>query len=426
MKTSLKTILNITFLIYILPNTSCTQNHINYAGGWIIKNDIKIEGQILIENWTQNPVNIKFMSDSGQEEIYRCSQISAFGTTDGEHYYTTQNISISSLPFKNFNASNIKYFDGLAFLKVLKAGRIKLLHYSDNNSRDHFFIQKVQGLVERLVYDEKISMLNGKRQLNKSYHYQNQLKTLSLQCPKIRSKTNKVNYTISELTSFFDELYICNSWDTDYSVTYSKNSIQKGPLLIIGANKLNFNEETPWKGLPSEFKLKPFPAIGYFIRFDRGKVNVRNTVSFKAIYSYLSLNEMNPNFIEETPTFFNQVKEVSLAFHQISLKGSWQYHFYKVNKIKPYILINTGFIQIVKTKANDLTIERVFAGNSEENILDAYNSINNIRFLYGIGLGLDYQKALVEIIFDRDFGFSPSVLINDYNYLISLTIGYKI
>ncbi len=265
-----------------------------YKPGYIILNNgDTLSGEIEYNDWTVNPVKIKFR-ENGTQEIYSVGQLKGFSIEKEAIYFRFKITYQQSAA--DLNEATEK-FDGPvqtedAWLRLLYKADYSLYEFH-NAKRKYFFIESVQEGLKELVYRVRVS--NG--QLQKDEQYKNLLFAYAgeKELYGLQQKINSASYNDKDLIRIFQLL---NEGKSSYHEEIAQRTVADvsggvatyffsttGALFNDGSGSYALNTAS----FKSSFGVTVGAGITYYAKRKNSRLQSRLGFSFSSV----SLNGSN-------------------------------------------------------------------------------------------------------------------------------------
>jgi hypothetical protein len=197
----------LSFLLFSSLNVTAQKNFID---GYIItlKKDT-LKGQVDYREWNLNPSSIHFTDAKGKKSIFSPNDIAGFFIPPRDRYISSHvSLDITSFQTKdlmNYQAQkSIK--DTALFLMTLVKGKASLYYFKDLNNREHFYVSKEGNSPVELLLKKNYTRASEGSTQDRQYIttvelFKGQLIILFSDCPDLREKIDRSEYSTSSLRS---------------------------------------------------------------------------------------------------------------------------------------------------------------------------------------------------------------------------------
>jgi hypothetical protein len=381
-----------------------------FKPGYIVQNGDTLRGLVNQQGDKRQALVASFkINADATSQNFSPSQITGYGITDGYVYEA-----------KKISNPDSTYF---LFLKVLVKGPANLYFYKDQNSGDHFFLEKADSL-EELVY-KKVSEVqtNGQTALVTYSRYKNTFYNAFKDCPTIGSTINQMQFKEVELINTVSLYNHCISPDSksDYKVKARKSEITWGATIgaTVGKMVVTGNQQPSFE-LTSKLGYQTGLALNITLPW----ASVNTSALLEAQYAYSSYYEQNYREYNSLQTNYT----IDAAFHHLKLPASIR-HTFSFGRVRTFI--NGGVIMNYA-----LSQKQYYTGSSKYSYsntiaLEDGDFIQYTRDLssgFILGGGIMYEasknrKYSLEARYEKNNGFSSTPSYETIIHQISLLTG---
>jgi hypothetical protein len=374
----------------------------NMVSGFIIKESgDTIRGKIDDKEWSRNPTKILFAPNGSEPKTYDViKELLGFGIDNKSIYIRkTTSLDITPYTYGSLLQTNelIVASDTTIALKLLVKGKISLYYFKDVNSKDHFFVEKLNEPLEELIKHDYMGEYKGNSVVVKEDKFNNQLAELCQDCSLFNGVNFNYQYTqsslkpaILEYNRFFGDK---NAYETTKKETFSSNL-----FIQVGAGQYSYR--TDFGGIyesPSNYFI-PSIGLGWFVEIPSNRR--RLALKLDATYSVFGDIQKYSNTLPEKKSQY------------FGLSFSPQYALYKNENTKKIFYVTAG-----------MSWETPL--NNTENINPLY-PINAAMYGFKGGLGYRIKKLNLEGFYlysgtGRRLGIPQNSI-----YRFMFTIGYAI
>jgi hypothetical protein len=389
------TLINILFHITLIAQK-------NMVSGFIIKESgDTIRGKIDDKEWSRNPTKILFAPNGNGSKTYDIiKELIGFGI-DNKSIFIKKKTSLDITPhtYGSLLQTNelIVVSDTIIALKLLVKGKISLYYFKDENSKEHFFVEKLNQPLEELIKHDYMGEYKGNKVVVKEDQFNNQLAELCQDCSLFNGMSFNYQYTQSSLkpaildyNGFFGDK---NAYETSKKEIFSSNL-----FLQVGAGQYSYRTEFgSIYDSPSSYFI-PSVGLGWLIEIPSNRR--RLAIKLDATYSVFGDTQKYSNTLTEKKS------------HYFGLSLSPQYYLYKNKESKKSFYISAGL-----------------------NWETPLNNIDNINFLYArnyamlgykAGIGFRIKKLNLDGSYSNISSGKQNTVSQNSIFRFMLTVGYAL
>ena len=410
-----------TLLFTFLTITTFAQRKF-VPGYYITKQGDKVEAQINDQNWDRNPT---FIEVANGADVVRMgvAELLGFGLSTGD-VYDAYSVEVDKSPTKinliEVNSQSVIVRETV-FLKAMVKGAASLYYLKDNNSKEHYYIQKGEEEPAELIYRTVKFQAADKIGYNKLPIYRGLLTAKFTDCPKATEGISKLAFTQKALVEQVESYNLCVSGSAG---TYKavKESIKWNIAATGGLthSNLKFTSSDSHSVTPGNYNSTSYTfgvtALANLPR-GRGRWAIQGDLLLKPFkaedtYRYSSVGSMF-NTMQVTTTF---------DMTYVGLNTTVRYRLMD-GKIRPYL--NAGIANnLVVQESNKQISKSEGSGTTQER--KPLSEIRKHEQALVFGLGVEMNKLAAELKMENGNGFSPYINLMSNRKTFAFMLSYNL
>ena len=392
----------------------------NFLPAYVVMQDgDSIKGFIDYRNWLKNPVSITYRERSDTYiRTFTTTDILAFGVKDERYVSATVNIETSSTQMGTLDEKALpRLEERTVFLQTIFDGVKSLYHYKDENSKDHFYIEK-DGKPELLIYKK---YQNGKL-TGENKGYLTQLQNYLLNCERIDNTLRWTRYSKKDLEKLFNTYYGCTNEGLSFKKEVERSKNRFGLMAGFTNTKLEFRGAIVTSLTATAFTRSTDFAGGLFYEtsFVRGmgKLTIENELMFSR-YSVSGEASLFNTITRATSDYYT---EISLSY--IKLNNLLRYKFYS-GDIALYA--NAGVSNGFAVANSTYERQRISLGNGGRTAEgEAIESLRVYEQGLIFGVGAQFSPYGIELRVERGNGMLGGAAVEGITTRIYLLMSYDL
>lgn len=300
------------------------------------------------------------------------------------------------------------------FMEVLSRGKIGLLTMTDENYKDHFYIEDEDGSITELVL--KVLDRGDGITFQELQVYKQTLRQLFPACNQLFPIIERTRYTRSSIRSIYEKLYECRYGNVPEMTSNKEIVTDAGLILGVSSTNLSFKQ------------YSGFAAIAPQLTFDNstdltGGVFIESRFTKNA--SLLTLrNELTHRRYKTSSSDFYGGQGQTHLFGSVSadyikyslvLRATFSH-----NNLKPFVNIGGSPALLVATSNRALTISP--GTQHTESLL---GKVKRVELGFFAGVGLRFNNVAIEARFERSNGLQPEYCDSSVRTLY-ITLSYRL
>jgi len=330
-------------------------------------------------------------------------------------YYYSRILDIDKKPIatpKLETAPAQKIVKDTVALRLLVKGTVTLYDYTDENFKQHYFVQKNEGKIEQLAYVRYMS--RGK--LAEMPYFVNTLKAMLSDCDKVNESL--IRYDEKSLIKVVGQYNSCFN-ATEFRRKKVPNKLSVGIFVGGGINQMGF------KGDPeSSFFQDPantdFPSTTSFVagvglELISGRDAVRIVPGLELKYQKTGVSEV----IVLHPS--NQ-DDYTMNFTFVNSMVTIKYLFVKTPNLNVYARVGVGASYILDASSTftrtDFVLQRATTRD--------FAIYKDVGFAYLGGVGSSYKRLFFDVTYGKNVFSSKQKAANGLCSVIDASLGFRI
>lgn len=423
----LKSITHLAWVSLIILYTTCnTFGQKNFVKGYVIlPSQDTISGFVDDQNWERNPKVIHFKKTiTGEMQRYGVQQIMGFGA-EASNSYRKSIVQVDITPSRIEElllVTKPKLLTDTVFLLELVRGSINLYHLSDENHKNHFFIQQKNGSIEELIQRNYLVTKNRQQMLGTYNQYKDQLQYSFLtECPALQSRIKQTPYSKTALKTLIEQYNLCLNPKAHTEIKLeNQHKLMFG--FLAGANSTRYTFKGADAYMPNtKFDKQQNPMIGLAFQvalpYNRQKWSIYNELAWKRHYS--------KSTYEHTDRWIDEKSSITIKANYVGLTTLLRYSWINKN-YQPFI--NAGFAinravnldMQLQTQRNFYTYQTSYDGPYQE------NHRRNVEIGVVGGAGVKIRKMAAEIRYERANGFLDLSQLSVEKKMLVFLVSYNL
>ncbi|GAA4303210.1 porin family protein [Nibribacter koreensis] len=381
----------------------------DFKPGYIIQNGDTLRGLVNHQGDKRQAVLATFKaSKDASEQNFSPVAISGYGI-DEVYAYESKKITAPDSTFH-------------LFLTVLAKGPASLYFYKDQNSADHFFIEK-DGALQELVYRKASEVqANGQTAVVTYNTYRKTLFNAFRDCPTAGATVNKLAFKESELIKIVNQYNQCVA-PVDmpsYQAKARRSVITYGVHVGGHKNQLTVTSDQPDYKIPSNIGYQAGVMLNATLPWASEKVSALLELQYAhTTYNYQGSFDHNNAHTEYT---------TEGAYHQIKLPVSIRYTFPR-GTLRPFF--NAGLVgtyALSQKQRYTGSFKYSYSQVPENFDKELFPFVRKFTKGYALGTGLLFpawgtKKATIEARYEKNDGNSDTISMASEISQVSVYLG---
>lgn len=352
-----------------------------FQKGYFISNDGQRK-EVLIKNldWNNNPTSFDYkMAQDAAVTTATLANTAEFGV-DGVSKYVKATVGMDMVSQRHGSLPKQRIptlTERTVFLKVISEGK-ETLYVFDESGINLFFFKNDEGKIEQLIY-RKYFIKDG--ELLENLAYKAQLNA-QVKCDADDArKIEKLEYTLSKLTAYFDAVNACGGKDLPESEKKAVTKLERKKGFFRLSPSVAYNSYKAEADLSVDYRDFSFSKSGvsfgaeleFVLPTNNNKLSVFIDPSYHNLGSYQDTRPIN--------TIVDETVKVKLSYLQIPI--GMRYYFFLSPESK--VFVNAAFNY-------NLTVSSVVEYEEAANL-----GINGNLYNFGFGAGYNYKRISAEV-----------------------------
>ncbi|RPD38736.1 outer membrane beta-barrel protein [Chitinophaga barathri] len=388
-------------------------------GTLLLRNGDSIRGLIDYRKWDVSPLQIVFRENGGTEKNYKPGDIKGFRVAENEelHLSISAVLDVTNETVNELSASSARdTITGEHFFRVMMDGPVKLLLYTDRNSREHYAVMEngdVTQLVKKEVFIDNPESVDYHK-LKTHNFYRQQLVNIVGKCVP-EHKMLRMDYSEKAIRKVLQQYVACRY--PGEQVTFRKEDRQtRATLGVMGGGSLNFTRFTGSHPLANgKYGGKISPVLGLFLDIPISRNRQKFSWNNEVVYTSRA---MASNFMRNG---LNYSVDVDLQYIQVQTMVKYTY---PKGNLRPYV--NAGVAGAISIGGKD---ELRRTGEFNSYIPPAEKALDGGReFMLPLmaGVGVRYNKLHAEARFVLPHNISPFLALDSQITGVQLLVRYTL
>jgi hypothetical protein len=237
----------------------------NFLPGYVITwQGDTLKGSIDYRNWGKNPDSFVFLdSRSGQQVIYLAGDVRRVYVNN--EYYNSAVVKINER-INDMDVVVLEWTPKVTLDTVLLLSLIegdKSLYHLKLPNREDYFFYKDGDSIRTYLYSTFVTMKDNQRYLSHDNKYIGQMVLYFADCPFIKDRVYKAEYTMKSMRGVYDEYYECRGIEPTYEIPAFK-PLEFGIMTGGSLSHIEYRE-LPWQVGPSGFPNSLDFTAGVFL-----------------------------------------------------------------------------------------------------------------------------------------------------------------
>lgn len=340
--------------------------------------------------------------------------------------YVTSTVDIETSPYKVEsleNTSELNLEPREVFLEQIVSGEKNLFQFVRKDGR-YLFYYESQGEFNFLmhkIYTKKQQVgMNMSNTVVENQKYKGQLIIYLLDCPKIQSFVQDLEYTTKSMTRLFESYSKCNGGQVEKIVKQGKPTSRIAVFAGLSSTALNFSGGEYQSHSNADFGRSNDLTFGFSLDVvsakNNGKWSINNELAYTSFFLNYSLRE-GSGVDDYTLTYFE------IGFSYLKLNNMFRYNIYN----DPWSLfinagISNGFVLGEKNYKYQFT---KFYNQESSNTGKAIEDTRSHELGLQFGLGASYNRFFAELRYEVGNGVIVDIKSSSASNRLYLQAGYR-
>ena len=408
-----KILLLFVITYYCIPAFSQTLTE-----GYIVKNSgDTVRGFIRDRvEWYQPQVEFATTASSGLERI-PLSEINVFYLQNYDAYYYVRILEIDKKPVAN---GKLDPFPGRTIVKdtialrLLVKGAINFYDYTDENFKQHFFVQKNNGTIDELAY---VRYMSSGAQIAEMPYFVEPLKRMISDCDKVSMRN--IRYDQKVLTKTVQQYNSCFGTSEQYGTKKEHAKLNLGVFAGSGISNMGFKDDRHALGADPAGATWPTTTSvlgGIRLELIPGREAIR-------VIPIVDITYQKTGDSKTTRHLNTAEDNLMMNFNFIDLDLSIKYLVVKTPGINVYLKGTAGIAYIAGATTSysrtDLLLQRTTGPQS-------FATYNKLGFDYGGAAGVSYKRFWFELNYKKNIAPVHSANANGLCTTFYATLGFRL
>jgi hypothetical protein len=367
--------------------------------------------------WFQPYIDFATAQSSGSERI-PLSSINVFYLKKYDTYYYGRILEIDKKPVATSqleNAPGRAMVQDTIALRLLVKGTVNFYDYTDENFKQHFFVQKNNGNIEELAYVRYMAR-NG--QIAEMSYFVEPLKNLLGGCDNVNK--NGIRYDQKALIRVIRQYNSCFEKTEQYEVKREHAKVGLGVFGGVGVSQLGFkgNSSNSLSIDPASADFSSTTSVfaGIRVQLTSSRDAVRLIPALEIMYQKTGTSKATTSYTQAQDDF-------TMNFTFVNSGLSIKYLVVKKQDVNAYLKVGVNGVGVINATSTytktDFLLQRTTAPAD-------FATYKTWGFAYSGGAGVSYKRLWLELNYGKNLAPAKSRSANGLCTSLYATVGVRI